>query len=129
AMVARGPLGVLLPVLVAVVFLALVRGDAWRRLARGLAGAAVAAAMVAGPWYAAILEVQGRAFVDVFLLDHNLARFTSTIHHHPGPPWYYVPILVGGLFVWSGLVVPAFTPLSPRAPRDLFVIAWRGAPL
>src|SRR5713101_4999171 len=128
-MLAKGPLGALLPALVAVVFLALVRGDAWRRLAPGLVPAAVAAAVVAGPWYAAILHVQGRAFVDVFLLDHNLARFTSTIHHHPGPLWYYVPFLVGGLFVWSGLILPALAAVTRRDPRDLFALVWLAAPL
>ncbi|PYQ55913.1 MAG: hypothetical protein DMF78_00515 [Acidobacteria bacterium] len=128
-MLAKGPLGVLLPALVAVAFLALVRGEIWRRIVAGVVPAALAAALVAGPWYAAILHVQGRAFVDVFLLDHNVARFTSTIHHHPGPLLYYVPMLVGGLFVWSGLLVPALAAVSRRDARDLFLLAWAGAPL
>jgi 4-amino-4-deoxy-L-arabinose transferase-like glycosyltransferase len=130
AMLAKGPLGVLLPALVTVVFVAVARDrDTWRRLAPGAIPAAVAAAVVAGPWYVAILRAQGRAFVDVFLLDHNLARFTSTIHHHPGPFLYYLPILVVGLFMWSGLLVPALGTVSRRRARDLFVLAWAGAPL
>jgi 4-amino-4-deoxy-L-arabinose transferase-like glycosyltransferase len=84
---------------------------------------------VAGPWYAAILATVGRSFVDVFLLNHNLARFTSTIHNHPGPLLYYVPILLGGLFMWSGLLVPGLGALRPRAPADLFLLCWLGAPL
>jgi hypothetical protein len=63
--------------------------------------------------------------VDVFLLNHNVARFTSTVHNHPGPAVYYVPVILAGLFPWSGLVVPALAGLRPRANRtDLFVLLW-----
>ncbi|HEV7502506.1 MAG TPA: glycosyltransferase family 39 protein [Vicinamibacteria bacterium] len=131
ALLAKGPLGVLLPVLVTVAFLALSRerGQWWHRLAPGLLPAAVAVVVVAGPWYGAILMAEGREFVDVFLLNHNLARFTSTVHNHPGPIFYYVPILLAGMFVWSGLIVPGLAALKPRAPADLFVLCWIAAPL
>ena len=131
ALLAKGPLGALLPALVAVAYLATApeRRAAWKRIARGLGPAIIAMAIVAGPWYAAILAAQGREFVDVFLLNHNVARFTSTVHNHPGPFYYYVPVLLGGLFMWSGLVVPGLASLRPRRPADLFVLCWLGAPL
>jgi 4-amino-4-deoxy-L-arabinose transferase-like glycosyltransferase len=85
---------------------------------------------VAAPWYAALRVVQGRHFLDVFILNHNVERFTSTIHHHAGPFWYYLPVLLGGLFPWSGLAVPAVVRISPRASRaDLFLLLWLVAPL
>jgi 4-amino-4-deoxy-L-arabinose transferase-like glycosyltransferase len=78
----------------------------------------------------AILLDQGRHFLDVFILDHNIQRFTSTVHHHPGPFWYYLPILLVGLFPWSGLVIPSLFGLHLRASRpDLFVVLWLGLPL
>src|SRR5262249_53694451 len=65
-----------------------------------------------------------------FLLGHNVARFTSTIHHHAGPFVYYVPVIVGGLFPWSGLAIPALTGARPRdAPADRFLLAWLLLPL
>jgi 4-amino-4-deoxy-L-arabinose transferase-like glycosyltransferase len=73
--------------------------------------------------------VQGRAFVGVFLLDHNVARFTSTVHNHPGPFFYYVPVLLAGLFMWSGPALLGLFALRPRAAADLFVLCWLGAPL
>jgi 4-amino-4-deoxy-L-arabinose transferase len=81
------------------------------------------------PWYAAVLLDQGRHFVDVFVLNHNVARFTSPIHNHPGPFWYYAPVLLAGLFPWSGLAVPALARARPRASReDLFVVLWLALP-
>jgi 4-amino-4-deoxy-L-arabinose transferase-like glycosyltransferase len=75
------------------------------------------------------LRAQGREFVDVFLLGHNIARFTSTVHNHPGPLVYYLPVILLGLFPWSGLLVPALARLRPRASRaDLFLGLWLGLP-
>jgi 4-amino-4-deoxy-L-arabinose transferase-like glycosyltransferase len=96
----------------------------WRALRELLSPLALAAfVLVAAPWYVAILLDQGQHFIDVFILNHNVQRLTSTIHHHPGPFWYYLPLLLAGLFPWSGLAVPAFFGLHPRQSRgDLFVL-------
>jgi 4-amino-4-deoxy-L-arabinose transferase-like glycosyltransferase len=86
--------------------------------------------IVAAPWYTAVSLDQGRRFLDVFILDHNVQRLTSTIHHHPGPLWYYLPVLLAGLFPWSGLLVPGLFRISPRTSRrDLLVLLWLAAPL
>jgi len=129
ATLAKGPLGLLLPGLVIGGYLLTTRE--WRSLRELLApGALVALGIVAVPWYAAILRDQGERFVSVFLLNHNLERFTSTIHNHPGPFWYYLPVLLAGLFPWSGLAVPGFLCLTPRASlTDRFVLLWLALPL
>ena len=57
----------------------------------------------------------------MFILDHNVQRFTSTIHRHPGAPWYYLPVMLGGFFPWTGLMLPALlgAPEVGRLVRDL----------
>ena len=128
ATLAKGPLGLLLPAIVAVAYISAARDRALlRRLASPVPWLVFLA--VAGPWYALVLHAQGRAFVDTFLLDHNLQRFTSTIHRHPGPFVYYLPVLLAGLFPWSGLLAPALAFLRPRERFDLFVLAWLLPPL
>jgi 4-amino-4-deoxy-L-arabinose transferase-like glycosyltransferase len=129
ATLAKGPIGLLLPGLVVAVYLAVRRESRW--LPELFSWRSILAFLVvAAPWYFAISLAQGRAFVDVFLLNHNLERFTSTIHNHPGPIYYYVPILLAGLFPWTGLALPALTGLAPKASRaDLFVLLWLVLPL
>lgn len=129
ATLAKGPLGLLLPGLVVAGYLVSTRE--WRRLRELLAPAAVLAfAVVALPWYVAILRDQGRHFLDVFILNHNLQRFTSEIHNHPGPFWYYLPLLLAGLFPWSGLAVPALLRTAFRdSGADRFVLLWLLLPL
>jgi 4-amino-4-deoxy-L-arabinose transferase-like glycosyltransferase len=129
AVLAKGPLGLLLPGLVVGGYVLATRE--WRWLRELVSPLAVTAfVVVAAPWYVAIFLDQGRHFLDVFILHHNVQRFTSTVHNHPGPFWYYVPVLVAGLFPWSGLTVPAVWRTSPRESRaDLFVLLWLLLPL
>jgi 4-amino-4-deoxy-L-arabinose transferase-like glycosyltransferase len=129
ATLAKGPLGLLLPGLVVFAFVLVTRQ--WRFLRELLSPLALGAFLVVSvPWYAAILLDQGRHFIDVFVLNHNVQRFTSTIHHHPGPFWYYLPLLLAGLFPWSGLSLPAVFAIRPRGSRpDLYVLLWLALPL
>ena len=129
ATLAKGPIGFLLPGLVVAGFLLATRDRSLLRPVLSPWGLLLFV-LTAGPWYAATSLAQGPAFVDVFLLNHNLARFTSTVHNHPGSIAYYLPVLVGGLFPWSGLLVPALGTLRPRQSRtDLFLLLWLLLPL
>jgi 4-amino-4-deoxy-L-arabinose transferase-like glycosyltransferase len=127
ATLAKGPLGVLLPLLVLVPHAWLTRRRASMRLVTF--GAMAAFAVVALPWYVLELKAQGRAFVDTFFVNHNLERFTSTTHRHPGSILYYLPVLVAGLFPWSGLLVPAAARFDRRAPADVLLGLWVLGPL
>ena len=82
ATLAKGPLGLLLPALVVFGFLLSTRE--WRRLRELFAPLAILAFLVvAAPWYLAILRDQGERFVSVFLLNHNLQRFSSAPPENP----------------------------------------------
>jgi len=106
AVLAKGPVGLLLPGLVITVFLSLTgRWGPWLRPAPLLAMAALFAG-VALPWYAAAAQVNGMAFLGGFLGFSNLQRFTTVIYDHPGPPWFYLPWVLLLLLPWS-LFLPA----------------------
>jgi 4-amino-4-deoxy-L-arabinose transferase-like glycosyltransferase len=120
---AKGPLGVLLPALVAGAF-ALASRD-WKVFRRVLSPMGVLLfLLVASPWYALVWRREGGSFVEIFLFEHNVQRFLSTVHHHPGSIVYYVPIVLGGLFPWTGLVVPALSGVRIRNGLDRFVVLW-----
>jgi 4-amino-4-deoxy-L-arabinose transferase-like glycosyltransferase len=127
AALAKGPIGILLPVLVIGLYGLLARDP---RVLRALSAPGLALfALIGGPWYLLILRREGSAFVSTFLLGHNVQRFLTTEHHHPGSVFYYVGVLLLGLFPWTGLVVPGLAGVRPRASRvDLFVLLWFLAP-
>jgi 4-amino-4-deoxy-L-arabinose transferase-like glycosyltransferase len=127
ATLAKGPLGFLLPGLIVGGYIAAARQ--WRLAREALAPAGIALfLLVAGPWYLLMWRHEGQAFVDVFLLNHNLQRFTSAIHRHPGPIFYYVPVLLAGVFPWTGLALAGLGTSRHRAPADLFLVLWIALP-
>jgi 4-amino-4-deoxy-L-arabinose transferase-like glycosyltransferase len=128
ATLAKGPLGLLLPVLIVAGYVVATRE--WRHVRTVLAPAGIALfVLVAGPWYLLMWRQEGQAFVDVFLLNHNLQRFTSTIHRHPGPIFYYAPVLLAGVFPWTGLALAGLGTLKPKMSRgDLFILLWLALP-
>lgn len=70
------------------------------------------------PWYAAVTFRFGRAFLDEFFWKHHFQRFASDVLQHQQPLWFYVPVLLGGLFPWFLFCLLAFR----RDVRD----AWTG---
>ena len=101
AVLAKGPVGLLLPGLVIGSFLSL-RGG-WRPwLAPGpLAAMAALFFGICLPWYWLAAVVNGQAFLAGFLGFSNLQRFTSVLYAHPGPVWFYLPWLLVLGFPWS----------------------------
>ncbi|MBI4903077.1 MAG: hypothetical protein HY820_05540, partial [Acidobacteria bacterium] len=71
------------------------------------------ALLVAGPWYVLCAARNGTAFVDEFFLKHNLGRFASSELQHVQPFWFYVPVLLLGLFPWTPLVALLRRPANP----------------
>lgn len=129
SVLAKGPVGLLLPLFIIGTF------HAWRdhRLVPSRSVLAIAASSflaVVAPWHIAILRTQGWEFVEVFLLHHNVDRFLTTVHRHPGPLYYYLPVLVVALFPWSAFL-PAALVRSTREldPGRLFLLLWIVTPV
>lgn len=56
---------------------------------------------VAALWYAPVIIRHGWLFVDEFFVQHHFQRYTSNKYHHPGPPWYFLIVVLLGAFPWS----------------------------
>lgn len=126
AVLAKGPVGLLLPGMVIVAFL-LLSGRLWSTVRRTpwLPMAALFLGVVT-PWYALATQANGPAFLGHFLGFSNLERFTSVIYDHPGPPWFYLPWLVVLLLPWSLFLPVAATRVLPRG-RNGWAL-WRRQP-
>jgi 4-amino-4-deoxy-L-arabinose transferase-like glycosyltransferase len=106
AMLAKGPVGLVLPGAVVLVFLLwerrlLVLRD-WR-LGLGF----IAFLLVAAPWYALVGADTKGEFLRGFFLTHNFRRFGSAMENHGGPIYYYLLVLLVGFAPWSAFVGPA----------------------
>jgi 4-amino-4-deoxy-L-arabinose transferase-like glycosyltransferase len=54
------------------------------------------------PWFWLAFRQNGYAFISIFFVNHNLARYITDIHHHSQPVYYYLPVLLALFFPWSG---------------------------
>ncbi len=102
AFMTKGPIGVVLPGLVIVVYLALERrlGDLRRFMIP--TGILIVAAIVV-PWYAVLYAQHGGVYIRKFFIDENLGRYAAPYGNMAGGrgPFFYVPVLLTDLFPWS----------------------------
>jgi 4-amino-4-deoxy-L-arabinose transferase-like glycosyltransferase len=100
----KGPVALVVP---AVVLLPIAWRERRRLLldARGIALAAVIAALVGLPWYVAMWREHGGAYLQSFFVGDNLERFSTERFNDARPFWFYLPVLLGGLMPWSVYLV------------------------
>jgi 4-amino-4-deoxy-L-arabinose transferase-like glycosyltransferase len=61
---------------------------------------------IALPWYFAV-QMRNPQFFREFILQHNLARFSSDLYHHRQPFWFYLPVTALALIPWTVFVIVA----------------------
>jgi len=105
-MLAKGPVAPFLAALVIVSFAVAVKEV--RLVIRTLWVPGILLFLVIGlPWYVAV-QMRNPQFFREFILEHNLARFSTNLYHHPEPFWYYVPVLLLATLPWIVFVITAF---------------------
>ena len=137
---AKGPIA---PALAAVIVLLFAgcRRD-WNSIARTLWLPGILLFLAAAlPWYIAV-QMRDRDFFRVFILEHNFARFSSNLYHHPQPFWFYVPVFLLAGMPWTIWLIAAvaerlrqiwregresFT--SPDDAWTLFLLIWMFVPI
>ena len=136
----KGPVA---PVLAAVIVLlfAAVKRD-WTAFLRTIWIPGIALFLVVAlPWYVAV-QMRNPDFFRIFILEHNLARFSTNVYHHPQPVWFYLPVFLVAAMPWTlWLIIAVFervrVMLSERreafaSPDDswpLFLILWLLVPI
>jgi 4-amino-4-deoxy-L-arabinose transferase len=95
-----------------------------RRQVRNLLLVFLAAAVVAAPWYVLVTLRNGSAFVDDFFWKQQFARFTSGVFLHDRPFWFYLPVLLAGLFPWSPFLLLLFSKRIYTYRHGAFLLAW-----
>jgi 4-amino-4-deoxy-L-arabinose transferase-like glycosyltransferase len=145
AVLAKGPVGIVLPTAIIGMFLLVVRwrpGIWWSRgllhfsrtawSMRPLTALAVVA-VVAGPWYLAVGYLTDGQFVQEFFIKHNFERATGAMEGHRGGIWFYPAMLLVGFFPWSIFAIPLAIDLwrgekqpSRERTAQIFLLCWIG---
>lgn len=112
----KGPIGVLVPVLVAGIYLVLTQRvkQFWQE-GFPVAGAFVSLSL-ALPWYVAMSILHGWQYWNA-AYPEMAGRFFATLEGHGGTVLFYVPVLLVGFFPWSGFL--------PAALYDTVKVWWK----
>ncbi|HXR97481.1 MAG TPA: glycosyltransferase family 39 protein [Terriglobales bacterium] len=122
AALAKGPVAVVLAVMIWVAYRATQRRWEFPRLVATVAWFAAAA----GPWYVAV-AVRNPSFIKVFFWQHNVERFATGRFEHPQAFWFYGPVLLLTVFPWTGWLGLPLAAVCRRWRRLGWGPAWRAA--
>ncbi|SFL93274.1 ArnT family glycosyltransferase [Pelosinus propionicus] len=131
AVLTKGPIGVLLPGLVILVFIAVQRkwsqGKEWF-----IPSGIFLFAAVALPWYAAMYAMHGTEFINSFFGVHNYLRATVSEHPKDNVSYYYIAVFILSMLPWSALAIKALIQgcrdfRSQSSPLLLFLFLWTAA--
>ena len=62
---------------------------------------------VASVWYGPMIARHGWTFIDRFIIQHHFQRFASNKYHHPGPIYYYLPVVLALAIPWTIFLLKA----------------------
>lgn len=127
AVLAKGPVGLLLPGLTVGLFLVLERRIGFLREMHIGWGIVVFLA-IASPWYV-IMSLRHKDYGSYFFVRQNLMYFLSSDPRHPRPLYFYVPVLFGGFLPWSCFlpvaIVRLFRGFLDRSGKQMvFLLVW-----
>jgi len=94
-----------------------------RHRIRDLALVFTAAAVIAAPWYV-LVTLRNGTFLNEFIWKHHFGRFLNGALQHGQPVWFYVPVLLAGLFPWTPLLALLFSARLFQDRRAQFLLAW-----
>jgi len=105
ATLSKGLIGVLVPGAVMFVWLLLL--NQWQRLRPFyLPTGALLFLVIAAPWHL-LAAARNPTWACFYFIHEHWERFTTTEHGRYQPMWFFVPILLAGLFPWIGFLWPA----------------------
>ncbi len=100
---AKGPVAPAFAVIIIFIFCMCLKD--WSQLKKTFWAPGIALYLVVVlPWYVAV-QLRNPEFFRVFILQHNLARFSQDVYHHRQPFWFYGPVFLLAMMPWSFMLL------------------------
>jgi 4-amino-4-deoxy-L-arabinose transferase-like glycosyltransferase len=126
----KGPVAIVLPVLVLVCWYAIERrrGAIQAPDLPWVSGIAVYL-LLAGVWFASQIVLHGTPFLAEYVGRSTFGRYLTPFENQPGPFYYYVPLLLLGFFPWVAFLPKAIKDAwLARREDDVFLLCAAGIP-
>lgn len=131
AVLTKGLIGILIPGMVIGAWMLLMQE--WRMLrTMYLPSGAALFLLIAAPWHILVGRANPEFFHFYFVQEHVL-RYLTTMHGRYQPAWFFIPVVLLGLFPWSAFLVQAIRHNLPSTWKEryeqrdaVFLMLWAG---
>ncbi len=131
ALLAKGLIGVVFPGMIIGAWI-LIRND-WRLLRSiYLPTGLVLLFAIAAPWHILVARANP-TFLHYYFIRQHFERYLTTVAHRYEPVWFFVPIILAGLYPWAVFLFQALRRSFPTSwaecerERDaLYLLLWAG---
>jgi 4-amino-4-deoxy-L-arabinose transferase-like glycosyltransferase len=131
AVLAKGLIGILIPSMVISAWILLL-GE-WRLLKTlYLPSGITLFLLIAAPWHV-MVGIANPEFFNFYFIHEHFVRYLTRVHGRYEPFWFFIPVLLLGLFPWSAFLIQAMKHSIPSSWRErrehrdaLFLIFWAG---
>jgi len=131
AVLTKGLIGILIPGMVIGAWILLL-GE-WRMLKTLYIPSGLALfLLIAAPWHI-MVGYANPEFYSFYFIHEHIQRYLTKIHARYRPFWYFIPIMLLGLFPWSAFLAQAIKHNLPSTWRErhehrdtLFLLLWAG---
>jgi 4-amino-4-deoxy-L-arabinose transferase-like glycosyltransferase len=127
AVLSKGLVSIVIPGLALLAYVAIERDLSPLKRMHWVPGLCVFTAIVL-PWFV-LVQQRNPEFLRFFFIHEHFERYLLPDHHRPGPWWYFLPVLLVGLWPWTP-AVPAALASGWKAPAaggfrlDRFLVIW-----
>lgn len=128
ATLTKGPLGLLIPLLTATVFL-WIKKDIKFLLGRYFCWGLLIFGLISVPWYLLMFKLYGNTFIQEFFYNDHFRRIIQA-EHISNDTWYFYPFsMIGCMFPWSFFLAAAlfFLPRYLKQKENafyVFLVCW-----
>jgi 4-amino-4-deoxy-L-arabinose transferase-like glycosyltransferase len=131
AVLTKGLIGIVIPAMVIGSWIFLL-GE-WRMLKTLYLPSGLALfLLIAAPWHI-MVGMANPEFFHFYFIHEHFQRFLTRVHGRYKPFWYFIPIVLLGLFPWSAFLLQAIKHSVPSSWRErhehrdaLFLMLWAG---
>ncbi len=126
ATLVKGPVGIVIPATIVFLFLIFTR-ELPEIKELNIVKGSIIFLLIALPWYIAVTLITNGDFAKEFFIYHNITRFSQPFEGHSGSMFYYIFILLIGLYPWSCFLpdslIKSFL-LIREDKKLLFTVIW-----
>lgn len=129
AVLAKGLVGLLFPLLIVGAWLALI--NEWRVLRHIYLGTGLVLFLVISlPWHI-LVQIKNPEFFHFYFIEQHFLRYLTKWTGRYKPDWFFIPVLLGGFFPWIIFLFQAIAEHLPKSwasrqqnKKELFLLLW-----